>query len=119
MTLEKINEEIINIAEFCSCYYNKDNGNEMSERLTNLNIYLSRSTILQCEAQELLDRAIASETERLLGQELSATVGTNLIKGRIVMEAKLLKLCERMNRTITHQIESIRSQLSYLKSFNN
>jgi hypothetical protein len=118
MTLEQINKEILDIADFCSCYYDKDNGTEMSERLTNLNVYLSRSTILQCDAQEILDRAIASETERLLGQELSATVGTNLIKGRVVMESKLLRLCERMNRTITHQIDGIRSQLSYLKSFN-
>ncbi len=119
MTLEKINKEIIDIAEFCSCYYNKDNGIEMSERLTNLSVYLSRSAILQCEAQELFDKAIASETEKLLGQELSATVGTNLIKGRISTEAKLFRLCERMNKTITHQLDALRSQLSYLKSFND
>jgi hypothetical protein len=119
MDLEEINKEIIDIAEFCSCYYNKDNGIEMSQRLTNLSVYLSRSAVLQCEAQEILDRAIAVETEKLLGHELSATVGTNLIKGRIATENKLLKLCERMNRTITHQIDALRSQLSYLKSFND
>lgn len=119
MTLEQINNEITEIAEFCSCYYNKDNGHEISERLTNLNVYLSRSSILQVEAQEIFDKALASETEKLLGQELSATVGTSLIKGRISTEAKLLRLCERMNKTITHQIDALRSQLSYLKSFND
>lgn len=118
--LEEISKEIIDVSEFCSCYYNKDNGNELSERITNLNTYLSRSAILQTEAQFIYDIALASETEKLMGhEELSATTIKNLVTGRTATEKKLLMLCERMNRTIVHQIDGIRSQLSYLKSFNN
>lgn len=118
MTTEDIAKEITEISEFTSTWYNKDQGHEMSERLTNLNVYLSRTAVLQPEAQALLDIAMANETEKLIGRDLTPSVITNLAKGRCATEMKLWKLCERINRTITHQIDSIRTQLSYLKSFN-
>lgn len=120
METEKINAELQDISGFCSCYYNKDNGNELSERLTNLNTYLMRSAVLQTEAQFIYDKSLANETEKLMGhEELSATTIKNLVAGRTATEKKLLLFCERLNRTIVHQIDSIRSQLSYLKSFND
>ena len=120
MTLEDIQKEITEIAEFCSCYYHKDNGIEMTERLTNLNVYLARSAVLLSEAQFLMDNKFAAETERLIGNELlTPSIITNLGKARCSTENKLYKLVERINRTITHQIEGIRTQISYLKSFNN
>jgi len=94
MELEEINKEIINISEFCTCYYNKDNGNELSERITNLNTYLARSAILQTDAQFIFDNALATETEKLMGhEELSATSIKNLVGGRTSTERKLLLLC--------------------------
>ena len=118
--IEKITSEIIEIAEFCNCWYNKDNGNELSERITVLNTYLARSAVLQTEAQFIYDNSLAKETEKLMGhEELSATTIKNLVTGRTSTEKKMLLLCERINRTLVHQIDSLRSQLSYLKSFNN
>ena len=118
MEIEKITSEIIEIAEFCNCWYN--NGNELSERITVLNTYLARSAVLQTEAQFIYDNSLAKETEKLMGhEELSATTIKNLVTGRTSTEKKMLLLCERINRTLVHQIDSLRSQLSYLKSFNN
>jgi hypothetical protein len=119
MTLEEIGKEIIEISEFTSCYYNKDNGIEVSERITNLNVYLSRTAVLLSEAQFLFDNRFASETEKLIGNELlTASTINNLAKSRCATEKKLLTLVDRINSTITHQLDSIRSQLSFLKSFN-
>jgi hypothetical protein len=118
--LEEIEKEITDIVEFISCYYNKDNGNEVSERITNLNIYLARTSVLLSEAQFLFDERFSSETEKLIGNELlTASTINNLAKSRCATENKLLKLVDRINSTITHQLDGIRSQLSYLKSFNN
>lgn len=116
--IDEITKEISDIAEFCSCYYSKDSGVEMSERLTNLNIYLARTSVLQSEAQELLDHSIATETEKLITMNLPPSIITSLAKGKSAAYNKLWKLCERINRTITHQIEAVRTQLSYLKSSN-
>jgi hypothetical protein len=120
MSLDEIEKEITEIIGFISCYYNKDNGNEVSERITNLNIYLARTSVLLSEAQFLFDERFSSETEKLIGNELlTASTINNLAKSRCAIENKLLKLVDRINSTITHQLDSIRSQLSYLKSFNN
>ncbi len=54
--------------------------------------------------------------EEATGIKISPTVFKQLINGRTVNEAKILKFTERLNRTITHQIDGVRSQLSYLKS---
>lgn len=119
MKLEEINSELTDITEFCACYYNKDNGVELSERLTSLNVYLARSAVLLGEAQEVYGNSLAEKSNELLSLDLAPSVFNNVLKGRLAVEQKLLTLCERMNRTITHQIDGIRSQLSYLKSFND
>ena len=116
MTFEEITQEIEDISGFCACVYDQTNGQEMSERLTNLHVYLARSGTLQAEAQYLLDSSIAVETEKLITMDLAPSVITSLSKGRSATFQKLWKLCERMNRTITHQIEGIRTQISLLKS---
>jgi hypothetical protein len=120
MTFEEIKNEIEEVVGFISCYYNKDNGAEISERITRLNVYLARTSVLLSEAQFLFDERFAKETESLIGNELlTASTINNLAKSRCATEGMLLKLVERINRTITHQLDSIRSQLSYLKSFND
>ncbi|MEM3091510.1 MAG: hypothetical protein QXD05_00030 [Candidatus Pacearchaeota archaeon] len=116
MRIEEIENELSEIIDFAGCYYNKDNSEEINERITNLNVYLARSAVLLSEAQYLYDRKYADETEALLSeQQLSPSVITNLAKSRCALEGKIVKLAERINRTITHQLDSLRTQLSYLK----
>lgn len=119
MNINDMQKEIVEITEFCSCHYDKDNGIEVSERITCLNVYLARSAVLLSEAQFLFDERFAKETESLISNEkLTASTINNLAKSRCAIEGKLLKLAERINRTITHQLDGIRTQLSFLKSFN-
>lgn len=119
MKIEEIQKEIIEITEFCSCHYDQSNGIEVSERITCLNVYLARSSVLLSEAQFLFDERFAEETQKLIGNEtITASTINNLAKSRCATEGKLLRLVERINRTVTHQLDSLRTQLSFLKSFN-
>ena len=122
MELEKLTEQLNEIYGYCVVTYNEKDGNELSDRVTNLNVYLARSSSLLSWAQFYYDKAQGEEAEKILMEEkqkgikISPTVFKQLINGRTVSEAKVLKFTERLNRTITHQIDGIRSQLSYLKS---
>lgn len=122
MELEKLTEELNNIYNYCVTTYNENNGEELNSRITNLNIHLARSSSLLGWAQFYYDKAQGDEAEKLVkeqetvGVKISPTVFKQLINGRTVNEAKVLKFTERLNRTITHQIDGVRSQLSYLKS---
>lgn len=116
---EEVLEQIAEIAEFCKCWYDKTNVQEMSERLTNLNVNLAKSADLLVRAQEIYHNGIAVETEKLLNSDISPSVLNNLVKGRVATYNKLYTLCERVNKTITHQIEAIRTQISLQKALTN
>ena len=125
MELDKLTTELNEIYKYCTTNYNQDEGGILTERITTLNIYLARSSALLSHAQYHYDKAQGEEAEKLIndqestGTKISPTVFKQLINGRTVNEAKILKFTERLNRTITHQIDGVRSQLSYLKSLGD
>lgn len=118
MTEEEILEEITDIAGFCEVTYDQTNGEELSERLTNLNVYLARTAQLEVEATALYDARLADVTIRIadIYKTFGATERKNIANGEISTHKKLVELCERLNKTIVHSIDGIRSQLSYLKT---
>jgi len=125
MKLEKLTDELNGMYQYCTTRYNSNDGNELIERITDLNIYLARSASMLSWAQFYYDKAQGEEAEKLVkdqegtGIKISPTVFKQLINGRTINEAKILKFTERLNRTITHQIDGVRSQLSYLKQLGN
>ena len=122
MELLNLTRELNDIYSYCNTGYKHKDGNELSERITTLNVYLARSSMLLGEAQFHYDTKQGEEAEKIVKEELktgikiSPTVFKQLINGRTAQETKILKFTERLNRTITHQIDGVRSQLSYLKS---
>ncbi len=122
MELEVLTKELNDIYKYCTENYNSDNGDILALRITGLNVRLARSASLLSWAQYYYDKAQGDEAEKLVKDQestqikISPTVFKQLINGRTVQEAKVLKFTERLNRTITHQIDGVRSQLSYLKS---
>ena len=122
MELEKLTEELNNIYKYCTTNYSSEDGEILSLRITKLNVRLARSASLLSWAQYYYDKAQGEEAEKIIkdqedtGIKVSPTVFKQLINGRTVNEMKVLKFTERLNRTITHQIDGVRSQLSYLKS---
>ena len=76
--------------------------------------WLARSSELLAEAQYILDRKRGEEAERLTG--FPPSVGREVLAGRSAEEARLHRLADRLNVTITHQLDAIRSVLSFEKS---
>jgi len=118
MTEEIATQELERMYAFCSQGYNQENGEEISDRLTKLSMFLARSAVVQGNAQYFLDIKQGLESELTLKNVPNVTPSmlTKIVNGKCALEAKLLKLAERLNRTITHQIDALRSQLSYLKN---
>ena len=125
MKLEKLTDELNGIYQYCTTRYSSNDGNELVERITDLNIYLARSAAMLSWAQYYYDKAQGEEAEKLVKEQadndikISPTVFKQLISGRTTNETKILKFTERLNRTITHQIDGVRSQLSYLKQLRD
>ena len=123
-TLKQVTDEIMNISQYLQERYNENEGNELMLRLTNLNIYLARSAEMVSKAQFFYDKAQGEKTEQVLLEsrqedlKLSPTVIKKLVDGKCYVESAALKYSERLNRAITHQIDSIRTQLSYVKETN-
>ncbi|MCP4394519.1 MAG: hypothetical protein GY804_09680 [Alphaproteobacteria bacterium] len=125
MKIDKLTDELNSMYQYCTSRYSKDSGDELAERITELNIYLARSASMLSWAQFYYDKAQGEESEAILKEEkdtglrIAPTIFKQLVNGRTVNEAKILKFCERLNRTITHQIDGVRSQLSYLKQLRD
>jgi len=122
MKLEQLTERLNHIYKYCQATYDDKNGDLISGRLSELSSYLAESSNLLAWAQYYYDKIQGEEAEKLIKEQgqteirISPTVFKQLINGRSINESKILKFTERINRTITHQIDILRSQLSYLKS---
>ncbi len=78
--------------------------------------WLARSAELLAEAQFILDRKRGEEAERLT--DLPWSVGREVLAGRSAEEARLMKLADKLHSTLVHQVEAIRSILSFEKSLS-
>ena len=77
---------------------------------------LARSAELLADAQYIADvkRGEVAEENR----EESATLLREIITGKLADENRLLKQCEKLNSSLVHRIESIRSILSAEKALS-
>jgi hypothetical protein len=78
--------------------------------------WLSRAAELLADAQSVLDARKGEVAQGLSGLKLSHYLVKELMTGRVKDQARLHRLAERLNATIVHQIDSIRSILSFEKS---
>lgn len=118
--IEQIAIHLEEILMYLQQSYSERDGFEMTERITKLNAYLAMSAELMSDAKYWLDKKKGEESERLVMDDrynkLQATQLKNLLDGKVSTENRIYIQCERVNRTITHQIDALRSQLSFLKS---
>lgn len=93
---------------------------EIEERISTLNVYMARSGQMLADAKKLLR---SKKTEQIsqtiikIAKEscLSATVQNALLDSICENESYLVDWTERVNRSCTHQIDSLRSLLSFEK----
>lgn len=115
---EQIVKELTSIYEYLQKSYNEKDGEILTRRITNLNASLARSAELLADTKYYLDKKKGEVSEELIEKypDLSATQLKSLLESKVALEQRLYSQCERLNRSITHQLEGLRTQLSYLKS---
>jgi uncharacterized protein YoaH (UPF0181 family) len=95
-----------------------NNPEEITERIVQLMAHLSRSGEMLAQAKRLLRKRKSEEVQNVIikiAKEncLSATVQNTLLESIADNEAYAVDLIERINRTCTHQLDALRSLLSY------
>lgn len=108
-----IYDEIADIYGYVSCSYNEGNPAELMDRLTNLNVYLARTADLLAEAERLWNIEKGNVAHR--NPDETATRLRYIIEAETANEAKFYRQVERLNAAIVHQIEAIRTQVSFVK----
>ena len=118
-TIEGIRKEATEIQEYCEIVCS-ENPDEIQERIRILTSYLARTAFMLKESKLLLRRKKSleiGETIIKIAKEnyLSAKAQNALIDCIANEENELVDWLDRLNATCTHQIDAMRSLLSYEK----
>lgn len=97
-----------------------NNPEEISDRISQLMSYMARSGEMLAQAKRLLRSRKSVEIRNTImtvakAERLSASVQNALLDSVCEQEAFLAEWLERVNKSCTHQIEGLRSLLSYEK----
>jgi sugar-specific transcriptional regulator TrmB len=119
MTIDEIKKEAETIQSYLDIVVSKD-PKEMAERISNLMSYMSRSGEMLARAKKELRARKTTEISKTIisiakAQFLSATVQNALLDSICEEESFLVDWIERINRGCVHQIDGLRSLLSYEK----
>lgn len=95
-----------------------ENPEEVLERIRAIMPYISRTAYLLAEAKKILRRKKATEISNTIikiakEQCLSAKVQNTLLDSIAEDEAYLVDWLDRLNAAATHQVDALRSILSY------
>jgi len=97
-----------------------NNPEELTERISQLMAYMSRSGEMLAQAKRLLRSRKSEEIRNTIvavarAERLSASVQNAVLDSICEQEAFLADWLDRVNKSCTHQIEGLRSLLSYEK----
>ena len=97
-----------------------NNPEELTERISQLMSYMSRSGEILAKAKRLLRSRKSEQIQNTIievarAEHLSASVQNALLESICEQEAFLVDWLDRINKACTHQIEGLRSLLSYEK----
>lgn len=94
--------------------------NELIDRTEKLNILIAQSGKMLADAEwyrdEMINSAIMKAIKEAMEEKLSTTVLNQYIKTAARDYQFLVKWIDRINATATHQIDSIRTIISYRKA---
>ena len=93
----------------------KRSSEQLLEHLDFLCQWLSRSSQIIVEAELLYDDAKGIVSEEFIGTEEGWSIVKGIIESRVKEEKRLFRQADRLNSTLVHTIDAVRSQLSYEK----
>jgi hypothetical protein len=116
-------EELIIEADKIQAYLEiecSNNSTELQVRISCLMVYLARSGEMLARAKKILRAKKSNEIHNTIlniakEAHLSASIQNALLDSICENESFLVDKLDRMNATITHQIDGLRSLLSYEK----
>ena len=118
-TLESLTNEAAQIQSFLEI---ECSGNpvEIQERIATLSVYMARTGKMLADAKKILREKKScqiAETILKIAKEdcLSAKAQNALVDSLAIDENYLVDWVERINKACTHQIDALRSLLSYAK----
>ena len=88
----------------------------LMQELDNRGQWLARSAEILADAQIILDSKRGEVAEQFVGTDESWNIVKHLIEAKCSDEKKLYLLVERLNATLSRQIDEIRTLLSYEKA---
>lgn len=112
---KKLAEEYNKIYSFVSSTYDEA-PHSIMDRMSMLNIYLARTGRMVAEADFLKDEKTQEVLSNIKLLGFSPSIQKEWIKSSTKAENMLFKSVERLNAAIVHQLDVLRSQLSYLKT---
>lgn len=94
-----------------------DNPKELVERLTDINVYLARSGKLLADAKAFQDEVTANvyASHMEFISRVPATVAIKFVAAQSVTANQLVTWLDRINRTLVHAGDNIRTQISFAK----
>ncbi len=119
-SITHIKERLTFIQGILEATYDNDDGNILSNRLTEIGAYMAEAGKLKGDAEfhyrEKLRSQLLKDIKELIPEYASANLQNTFVKSCANEEATLVTYADRVNASCTHQIDSMRSQLSFLKS---
>lgn len=117
---EQIHDELLEYQSYLELPCATDNGNAVVERMDKLAGYMARSGKLQADAEyhyyKVIDSEIFQALKDLIADKLPKSTVNSYVEAKSKDYKHLHKWAERVNRSITHQYEGLRSVLSSLKA---
>lgn len=114
MTLEELEKEVLRINEFLMITVTED-APAIMDRGNDLAVELARTSKMKADAKYWLTLAENKSIMKYANQRLSPSVIKDLARTDNEYEIYLYEFIERVNRTATHQLDWLRSLLSWNK----
>lgn len=117
---EHIENRLNELQQFLEAQYDSEEGHLIMDRLGIASAYMAESGKLKADADWHYMAALNSEIMEAIKTimkevYLSSTAQNQLVKSLAKNEFRLVTYADRVNRSLTHQIDAMRTQLSYLK----
>jgi hypothetical protein len=120
---EKIEEELASMQGFLELEYAGDDMDLCKQRMRDLSTYMARSGKLKADAEyhygKVYNGAVMNALKELAESKMSTSTINEYIKSMCRDYKQLITWADRVNRSCTHQIDSLRTILSYAKSERN
>lgn len=118
--LQHVEKCTAEIAEKMEQGYNRELPEEVSGKITEFNGLLALSGRMVALTEMIHNDELGKLAEQYKDSKLGATDKKMIFAGRLKKEIYYMTYADRLNRGLTHALDSLRSQLSYLKTeFSN